>query len=369
MSKFWPSATLSLLAVTSLSHGADEARMRNLENRVTSLECSQNNCCVINPPARPYTPDCWGLYVAVTPFIWQANENGLPIAIETDGSASFFNDQGRNKVRNLSFDWDWGVKVGLGLNTTHDAWDILLEWTTWKTDARRNFSVDASNAAYPSQGHPARTFGTVTRRVESDWEMHYNILDLENGRDFYVSRCMKLRPHAGLRTAWIKQELDIKYEDIDQTGNALAPSTRHDVDKEDRSWGMGIRGGMDIQWTLGCNFSLFSNFAGSLLYQYHSLKNTEYSVPSEDERTRIFAVDNFFHMTTSIFDMELGLRFAWISCSECYHLGFDLGWEQHFHSGQNEFMAFMDDGMSGKFAVNQGDLGIQGWFFKIRFDF
>lgn len=313
----------------------DEGRMRNIENRLTSLEDSQNNnCCIINPSARPFPEECWGFYVSVDPIIWQAQVNGLPVAVQNDGT-------GYQHVRNFSFDWDWGVRVGIGLNTDHDGWDIVLRWTHWNNDGRRNLS----GASFPSQGNPA-ILPSVTDEVQANWELHYNILDLENGRQFYVSKCLTLRPFAGLRTAWIKQEANFNY----------APPL---VNKEDRTWGIGIRGGVDMQWGLGAGFSLFSNYAGNLLYSYHSVKQ------KESNQT----VGDFYHVGNAIFEMQIGLGYDWFSCDCCYHLGFDLGWELHFHPGQNQFLNFYSSEDQGKFFANQGDLGIQGYFLNVRFDF
>lgn len=361
---------MAFLAGAASLLGADEARMRNIENRVTSLEQTQNTCCVINPPGRPFNACSWGVIFSIDPLIWQAHVNGLDLAIETKNSTAFFNDSGTSKVRKLDFDWDWGFRLGLGLNEACDAWDTIVYWTYWKTCGSESFTAGTNDAIYPIWGHPARTFGQVPGSTSGKWNMDYNVLDLENGREFYVSKCLTLRPFAGLRTAWIKQEFDIEYSNIPVSpNNPITPATRHDVDQKDRFWGIGIRGGLDMQWGIGCGFSVFGNYAASLLYAYHSVKHNEKAFLSEDAVQTLFRTDNFFHVGTAIFDMQLGLRYDWLSCSECWHVGFDLGWEHHFHPGQNQFMKFVDDGMSGKLVANGGDLGIMGFFFKLRLDF
>lgn len=360
---------LPVVLGASLGFSADEARIRNLENRVTSIECSQNSCCMVNPPARPYPADCWGFYVSIDPLIWQAHMNGLPVAIETKDGTSLFNGN-RNKVKKLDFDWDWGFRLGLGFNLSHDGWDLLLEWTRWRTDARRNFSAGANEVIYPVQGHPARTFSQFGGRLESDWDLDYDLLDFVLGREFFVSHCLTMRPFGGLRTAWIEQKWDVELSEIPpNVQNPISPNTRHDVEKRDRFWGIGIRGGVDMQWGVGWDFSLFSNFAGNLLYAYHSVKQDEFASEDDGPKSALFRIENFYHVGTSIFDAQIGVRYDWRSCDDCYHLGLDLGWEHHFHHGQNQFMLFVDEAMDGKFVANQGDLGVQGYFFKIRFDF
>ncbi len=357
----------AMIASSTLLLADDEARMRNLENRLTSLECSQDRCCVINPPARPYPAECWGFYVTVDPLIWQAHVGGLPLATQTSGSTNFFNNVGSSRVKNLKFDWDWGFRIGLGVNTTHDAWDVLLQWTYWNPDGRRNFRSSSDSTNFPHVGHPARTFNQTAGQVDGDWKMHYNVLDLENGREFYVSKFLSLRPHAGFRTLWIEQDYDVAYTELSPTTNPVLPTNRHDIDQNDRFWGLGIRGGIDTQWGVCWGWSLFSNYAGSLLYSYHKVHHREKGDPVDANTT--LRVDDFHHVGSAIFDMQIGVRWDWLSCDCCYHLGLDLGWEHHWHPGQNQFLFFVDDGMDGKFVTNQGDLGIQGFFFRARFDF
>ncbi|NGX47446.1 MAG: hypothetical protein K1000chlam3_00820 [Chlamydiae bacterium] len=349
------------LLSTSCILFADESRMRNIENRLTCLEdCGQNCCCLINPPARPYTPDCWGFYVNVDPLIWQAHVNGLGLVIQTNGSTDFFNTAGQSRVQNLNYDWDWGFRLGVGLNTTHDAWDILLQWTSWRTDAKRDFTAGPNQANFPHFGHPRELTEVSANSVVSKWVLRYNILDLEGAREFWVSKCVSLRPFGGLRSAWINQ----KEFNIDLKDPSIPIFESYSIQQSDRFWGIGIRTGLDMQWGIACGFSLFNNFAGNLLYSYHSVKHKE---KGDDEN--LFDVENFYHLGSAIFDMQLGIRYDWISCDCCYHVGLDLGWEHHWHPGQNQFLLFVDDAMAGKYVANQGDLGIQGYFLKVRFDF
>lgn len=339
----------------------EEAGLRNLEHRITCLEESQKNCyCILNPSARPYNPDCWGFYVNIDPLIWQGRVNGTGLAIETKGSTEFFNASGQSRVKNLNYDWDWGFRLGVGLNLDHDAWEVLLQWTRWCTEARRNVNAGDNQALYPHFTHPALILGAFADSLSSKWELNYNVLDLEGGKEFWVSKCVSMRPFGGLRTAWIDQDqFDLLFRGFSNPAIGTL-----DVLQSDRFWGIGIRSGLDMQWGLGYGFSIFDNFAGNLLYAYHSVEHREIQ-----NDAKVLDVGNFFHLGTAIFDMQIGIRYDWISCDCCYHIGLDLGWEQHWHQGQNQFLLFVDDEMVGQYVANQGDLGIQGYYLKVRFDF
>ncbi len=343
------------LLSTNYILSADETPMCIVEN--SSI---QNGSCCFNPPARPFNPDCWGIYVNVDPVLWQARISGTGLAIQTKESPDFFNAAEQSRMQNLHYNWDFGFRLGVGLNTTHDAWDVLLQWTYFRTEAKRDISTNENQTNFPHFGHPAQISGLSAGSIKSKWDLHYNILDLEGAREFWVSECVSFRPFGGLRTAWIDQ----KQFAISLTDLSHSPFQKYSILQKDRFWGIGIRTGLDMQWGMACGISLFNNFAGNLLFSYHSVKHQE-----KADGNTLFDVGSFFHLGTAIFDMQLGIRYDWFSCDCCYHLGLDLGWEHHFHPGQNQFMLFVDDQMPNKFVSNQGDLGIQGFFLKIRFDF
>ncbi|MDN3507052.1 MAG: Lpg1974 family pore-forming outer membrane protein [Simkaniaceae bacterium] len=308
----------------------------------SSLFAEEECCFSYNPPARAFAPECCGFYLNVDPVIWQARVGGTGIAVQ---------ENGHSRVQNLNYDWDWGFRVGIGVNTSHDAWDVLLQWTHWSTDAKRDFSGSTN---FPRFGHIEESANVVS----SNWKLQYDLIDLEAAREFWISSCVSMRPFGGLRAAWIDQ----KEFDIDLEG--LSSYSSYCIGQSDRYWGIGIRSGLDMQWGFGHGFSFFNDFAGNLLYSFHSVKHKE-----KGDGDLLFDVKNFFHIGSAIFDMQLGLRYDWISCDCCYHVGLDLGWELHWLPGQNQFLLFVDEEVPTKYVSNQGDLGIQGYFLKVRFDF
>jgi len=368
-----PATALSLVLGPCLLSASDEARMRNLENRVCAIETRENCCCTINPPARPYNPDCWGLYVNVDALIWQGHIDGYDPVIQTSNSTQLQNNlgvDGTSRVKNLSFDWDWGVRLGLGFNSTHDAWDFLLQWTYWDSSASTSVTPGEGEALYPVLNHPfINVNGAYFGSSKTNLDYTLNMLDLENAREFYVSRCLTLRPFGGLRTAWFKQELDVKNTGLAPSGLENNGATQVNLDATVRYWGIGIRAGLDMQWNWGCGFSFFTNAAHSLLYNYYSTKTKEQSVDASGNKVTILDVAGFFHTGSSITDLQTGIRWDWMACDDNYHLGLDIGWEHHMFPGQNRFLNFVDDGSEGKFVYQNGNFATQGYFIKVRFDF
>jgi hypothetical protein len=362
--KLGPSAALSLIAGSSLlfADNGDDARMRNLESRITAIECRNNCCAMVNPPARPFAKDTWGFYVAIDPLLWQAHENGLPVGIVTGGPG--FNNSGTNKVKNPHFEWSWGFRLTGGLNLECDGWDTALTWTRWNTTAKTHFSAGQNNEILPTAPTPLNAGLLTAGHASARWRLHLNVLDWELGREFYVSRCLTLRPMIGLRSAWISQKFRATYDEL-----PVIVSTEDVKDRERcKYWGLGPLGGIDTQWGLGCGWSIFGNYSASLLYGFFKTPFRErldtVVPPNIKNRTK-----NFYHVGRAISDMQIGLRYDWLACDECYHLGVEAGWEHHMFWGQNQFMVFVNDIMPGKFIANQGDLTTQGYFVRVRFDF
>ncbi len=300
---------------------------------VASALAFADECCY-PPLARAYPSECAGALLFIDPLLWMGQFGGSQIAI-TSGEETLFSDK-KSHVQNLNFNLDWGIRVGVGYNSCFDGWEALLVWTSFQTEAKRSLSSN-----FPSRGFnlPAAT------DAHGKWKLSYQTLDLENARQFFAGNCFILRPHAGLRSAWINQkEFNISY---------TLTSSEEKISQHDRSWGIGIRGGLDMQWLLSSNLRIFTSSAGSLLYTYHSVKNN--------------TIHNFFHIGNAIFDMQIGLRYIGTFTSSCF--SFDLGWENHWLPNQNQFMLFITDAMPGKFVQNQGDLSTAGLFFRVRLDF
>lgn len=329
---------LPIFFATNLVFAKDEMLMRNLEHRITSLEQSQNGCWTVNPPACSLTSKDWSFYLTLDPLVWKASSIGYPVRTEDI----------QDQLCKLQFDWDWGMRIGLGFNLPHDGWDILCQWNHFSSTAQNTFFADPNNTISEIQNHSPAT-SLVSENPSTLYDLSYDFIDLVNGREFYVSKCVTLRPFTGFRSIRTKQ-----------TVNCSLPNLI--INKEMRTIGIGVRGGIDMQWGFIRNFAFFSNYATNLMYTRH---NTVEDRTLENE----FNINSSYQTGMSIHDTQLGLRYNWTSCDCCYYFGFDIGWELHFHPGQNQLFNFANEPLTSKLLTNQGDLNVHGFFARARFDF
>lgn len=345
-----------------LNADVSDAQMRNVENRLTALEQKKGANGVINPNARPQVKDGADLFLTFDLLLWQAHENGLGYAIKNEGVDTTPTE---GRVKHPDFDWNWGFRTGLGYNLPHDGWDLFANYTRLNSTAdQRSTNADSDDILFGTVNAPsvARAFGTATK-AKNHWHCDLNMIDLEMGREFYVSKWLSLRPFAGFRTAWVDQEFNVDY----QGGTLAVTGQTYDIDQKNKYWGFGLRTGINALWTLGSGVSFYSDAAISLLHGFFKVKY-EAELEHVNEKT-LNDVKDSYHVSRAITDLAIGLQYDHMFFNDAFHLGIRAGWEHHMFFGQNQFLHFVDDQASGVFVANQGDLTYQGWTLNVRFDF
>jgi hypothetical protein len=354
--KMWPTLATSLVLLTNLAN-ADEMQMRNLENRVTALEQRKGSNGMINPPAHPVVKDGCDLWLEGEALYMHATEDGLGFGIKSDSGSL-----PDGHVKNLNYDWTWGFRVGAGYNLPYDGWDLFLNWTWFRSHEDKGTGTDANSIIFTTVDASSPNSASQFTKVEGHVEMHMNVVDLELGREFFVSKWLTLRPHAGLRGAWIHRHYEVEYK---------TPPGCSEVEDDfrNRYRGIGLRSGFDAQWGLGSGWSLFSQMAFSLLYGKHLLHFDEDSVNISCVATDAPNVYNRWLMVRAVTDLALGLRWDRLFFNDRYRIRLQAGWEQHMFFGFNKDMLLTSATAHGAFIGNKGDLAVSGFSFQARFDF
>lgn len=393
----WPTVAASLVAFTQLLGAANDTQVRNLENRINALEQRKGSNSIVNPSANPVVKDGANVFFQGDALLWQANQSGLGYAIKNSGNVYYASN---GHIENPKGDWAWGFKLALGYNMAHDGWDTILQWTCF-TDGSKHHTINApangtlfpslvnygvkllDNASGPVTSTPS-SITTGASSASSHWTLNLNILDLALGREFYVSKWLTLRPHAGLRTAWIHQKLNCVYNGItlvDYNTQSLIVNQTIASHLRNNYWGMGLRAGFDSNFGLGSGFSIFNELAASLLLGHFSVSQKEGNVtaPNSPNPLRL-KVHDHLSAARAILDMTLGLRYEHTFSEDRYGLMLAVAWEQHLFFNQNQAARFYTPSYvsgpttsfgngSGAFSIPQGDLNTQGVTFTVRFDF
>ncbi len=353
MNKKIVSALAASLFYMSIASAADDMQMRNLENRVNALEQRRGSNGMINPAARPVVKDGTDLWVQVEALYMRPTEDGLGYSIRTKNTTADFPGV---HVKNARYDWDWGFRVGAGYNLDHDGWDILANYTWFKDKTHQNVS---GGIVFPTEVHPVNAGAATTQNAKTRLNLWINILDIELGREFFVSKWLTLRPQMGIRALWVNRHYNTEY-------SRLVSGSDYEVHMRNRFSGAGLRGGLNTQWGLGSGWSLFGEVDVALMYGKQRVRQSEELETGDISRG---SSRNRWMALRSSVDLALGLRWDRLFSDDAYRIRLQLGWEDHIFFDMNQNYRFTNATTKGVFAGNRGNLSLNGLAFQARFDF
>ncbi|WP_420421464.1 Lpg1974 family pore-forming outer membrane protein [Simkania sp.] len=316
----------------------------------------------ITPPTGPYVKNGVNIYTTLEFLYWKAIQDGLcyadsGVAVVPGTTVS------SGKVHRPDFPWRPGFRVGLGYYPPLDGWDLYANYTFLRSSSTDRAKNSVGNMIPVGLLFPGLTTVNVNQvtAARNHWDLHFNSVDLELGRSFYLSRFLSFRLFSGLKFTWQDQEVNNKYTANRITlGNTTLPGiarSKHDQDL----WGVGIRLGGNGNWYFFRSLSLATKVAVSGVWlDYDNTRKDQY----EHFGNPALVVNKFTsNMDTikAVMELFLGLHGEWWLKDDRYHLALQGGFDEQlwFHLGQ--FLFFP--------SRSHGDFSMFGLTIKARFDF
>ncbi|MGL5264019.1 MAG: Lpg1974 family pore-forming outer membrane protein [Candidatus Rhabdochlamydia sp.] len=355
LKKVWPAIAASMLLATSFTH-ADfgDSALRNLENRLTCLEQKRGVNGMINPPAMPLTRNGWDFQISADALLWQLHEDGLTYAVETTAPTTPGTSGLPVGADGVKQKYNWGFRIGLDWTIPHDNWDIALQWTHIINNRHGSSTADTGNVLVKTQGFAnAATVGFTS--ASAKYHNRLDQIDLNLGREFFISKWVTLRPFFGLRADWLRQRFRTSY--YLPTATETASQIAH---QKNKWWGIGIESGLNTQWNFCGGFSLYGNVATAIEYGLQKLHLNESGIVEPSFRRS-------YHICRPILDLQLGLGWDYNFCEDGFHFGLKLGWENHVYFDQSRFLSYNTVNYSDN--TSGGSLTYQGWTLHACFDF
>ena len=296
------------------------------------------------------------LYASGAFLWWIAHEDGLAYASTgfnsnpTSGNAPSQSTVPRGSIRNFGNEYQPGFKVGLGYNV-NSHWDIYLNWTRFRQHPSHEIKASSKNGSplYDEWGNQAVVSGYPILSARADWKLNFNTIDLEGGRLFMPSRCVSLRPFAGLVGVIILQNYNVT-----ETVNIPTPSAGRitnptiSIRNFNNYRGIGLRGGLNSGLHFCSDWEVFGNFAASVISGKFKVLNYQTTNDNTFPRPYMNVVDRFWSVKTEL-EAALGLRWgepflaiAAVSslmshgkqggfqsktkCADIYHPRYSMGW-------------------------------------------
>lgn len=372
---------LSFLLISSMVYAAADrdVRLTELESQMKQVgtETAMGTFGAQTALARPNV-DGKKWFFTFDLLFWRTKVGGTDYAYTDNDVFATLPHKGRKK--HIEFDWDWGLRFGLGYNFDHDGWDFQGQYTWYDTNGSDSTRAGQNSSVVPLRGSPSITNDPATPNVQtpfvvctsakSMFDFDYNNIDLELGRDFYVSSTLSLRPFWGLKSAWIDQKQTTRY-----TGGTPFPlqnmivfglggNTVHVKDTCD-FWGLGPRTGVDTRWYMGHGVSIFGNISGALLFGYFNVDHNEKFSLRETARIHLHANRHAFSPTVQF---QMGLRYDTYLHNDRHHIGVGLGFEGQYWWRQNQMLR-VNDFSELKYERYSEDLAFYGITGDIKFDF
>jgi len=360
--------SLAALSVSAMTFAATdmETRVRELEKEMKEVrtQTAAKTYGAYATTARPEN-DGKGFFVTFDVLYWQSLVDGTQFAY-SEGCDAYETLPVNSDVRQITFNkWDWGFRAGAGYKFDHGEWDVYANFTYFKNssdltvgDGILTTILNHHVAQYPSeilnhQGSPNHQL--YFENAVSSFKFSFNRLDLELGRDFYVSKFLSMRPHVGLMTAWIKQHQTTRF-----TGGSADYNTVS-LTNYDKYWGIGPRTGINTQWHLCNGFSLIGNTSGAFVYGNFKLhKHQDYSIRPLDNAYNLY---DSFHRFAPTGQLQLGLKYDRYTTDCKQHFSAFLAWDVQYW--WNLYRFFPADSI----VSSNNDVSLQGATLNLRLDF
>lgn len=319
------------------------------------------------PPSVAYQPEAVtkeprGL---ITPTVAPRVDRGQDILVDADFiwwktyESDFDYAQIDGNTLSPKTQFEPGFKVGTGMDLYHDGWDLYVQYT-WLRQGEVSNGGSSAEPGYSTFIVPySQKYGVLSTILILDasaWKRYqFNILDVETGRDFFISKRLTLRPHVGIKGASLFEKTKIIYNGTDDIPVETATITL----KQNLS-GIGIRGGLDTVWYIIPSLGFYGDFAFTALWgNFHNrliskviLNNELLNYPVKSNSQDIIPV----------FEAGFGLTYRVWFKKERYELYTKAGWEEQVWVGYNKNLV---NGQSN----SNGSLTMQGLTWKIGFVF
>lgn len=309
---------------------------------------------IYNLSARPAVKDGYDFWIMGDALLWQAIEEKLTYIYAGTPLGTTPND---HSLHTVSFDWNWGYRVGAGYDFGRDGWDLALYWTHVHSTADGSKRAHSNQSLFPATSSTKEILTLPILKASAHLHIDLDQVDLQLGREAFVGKHLTLRPFIGMRSTWLFQEFDV------HLANALAQSQKdHFVNQ---FWGYGFSCGIDMDWLFKKGFSLYANADYALLLGFFKINEK-----GRQDGTVIWNVKDSFRAGRSIFDIAMGLKWSGLFCKDRFGLTFKSGYEYHMYFNQNQFSG----GKASVASLDQvssqgGNLVYQGVIGSVQFDF
>jgi hypothetical protein len=345
----------SMFCFTSLALSADQMNDSSAPPPQPEGVTSQPKG-VITPPVAPRVNHGADVFITADFIWWKAQVAGQ----------DYVEMGSRKRAAHTKF--EPGFKVGLGLDMDHDGWDVYAQYT-WLYGPKHTTSTSTSSTTdigYSTLadtegvflGIPDPTLTTAPATYAScSKKFTFNVLDVELGRNFFISKRLTLRPNVGLKFSWLNDKLTQTYQYEDTLGTVFSDQDQVTAKLKQHLFGVGIRSGVDTVWHFARSWGIYGDLAVTALWGSFHNKSTIKTYDAIDFE------GNVFSETTSVarkqnsqdiipvIEAGIGLTYMTWFYDESYMFSLKAVWEEQIWVNYNHIMN-MPNNESGNLSMH-----------------
>lgn len=311
----------------------------------------------VTPSAGPRVINGLGLFFTGDYIYWTARQDNMQYA-STGYSSNNLENTRPGSAANLKYQFQTGFKAGFGIGFEHDLWDLTTNYTWFQSNHNKgSIKGTKSSGLIPSfVPYIDLTEEDYFTNASSVWRLHFNVIDADFGRNFYISKYLSLRPFVGLKGSWQNQHNNSSYSGIkDELSFSYLRKLSNSF------WGVGIRSGCNTAWHLAGTWSIYADVALSALWSQAKTNRIDTSILPDEIITPVSQGNNA-HSVVPVLELALGIRKDQWFYNNRFHIAVQAGWEEQVWWNQNQFAWAQ--------SISQtGNLVLQGLTARIRFDF
>jgi hypothetical protein len=281
-----------------------------------------------------------------------------------------------------SFDASWGFTAGLAYYFCNKNWtlnarfDYLPSTGTANNTAAYNSNIVPVNIwrdqLFAALSADLGTAGASTSR----FKVTYYNLNIDLDRQLYIDENFSLEPHVGLKLSFIYDHVTTKF-----TGNGYDTSFSSLTDmgtnvlsrvQDSQFWGIGPNFGINSDWNLFCDISLFLEGSASILLGYaQETDNVAYSgLPTSI--TKSTSPDS--PVFSPAIQTLIGFKYERMIYCDTQRIIAKLGWDSSIYWNQWNHIDTVSESTFNSsldtFQIQENDMfGLTGLMFSLTWNF
>ncbi len=257
------------------------------------------------------------------------------------------------------FEWNKGLRLGIGYVFASTGHDIALIYTTYHTLATsqaQGVVASSFDGNYFANNTNGASLGPTYQSAAIRWQFYYKTLDLIAGHRFNLKHELQFHPYVGLRLASINQSIFSNWY------HPTTPTTFSSATEnlKNNFFGIGPSIGIDTTWPLfpgnSQSISLMGNFIGALLYGHWHFSDIYANNTPVNININVSSVNGAAPMLGGLLGFQWTKQFAHSSLSA------SIGYEVQAWFNQIQFYSLNGGRFNRSTFIQGGDFEVQYHF-------